>query len=50
MFMTDLKVEEHFWGDGQRREGETRRDNGGKFEKITMMFVYENIIIHSFIW
>lgn len=26
--MYGMKVE-HFWGGGQRREGETRRDNGG---------------------
>lgn len=48
--MQYMKVEQHFLGDGQRQEGKAVRDNGGKFEKITMMHVYENSIIHAFIW
>lgn len=48
--MQYMKVEQHFLGDGQRQEGKAVRDNGGKFEKITMMRVYENSIIHAFIW
>lgn len=45
-----MKVKEHFLGDGQRQEGKTKIDNADKFEKITVMCVYENSTIHSFIW
>lgn len=48
--MQYMKVEQHFLGDGQRQEGKAVRHNGGKFEKITMIHVYENSIIHAFIW